>query len=87
MRLVKRKASRTSPNLLNPVFGFGLGFGLPLHIARGIRAAPLQWGFVINHVTGASTTCPAGRRARVASLELMLRDGAARNPALAVAGA
>src|SRR5205823_908817 len=41
--------NQSARNLLNFVFGLSLGFGLPLHIARRIGAATLQWRDVIDH--------------------------------------
>ena len=57
------------------VLGFARRYCLPLHVARGVRSATLQWLHMIDYITGAPTARPSGGRARILPLEGVLGGG------------
>jgi len=73
---------------LFPVILFLRGlFGLPLHIARSVRAAALERNDVIYDVSRATASRFAGGWAWVGALEVFYRAGAALDAAITVARA
>lgn len=57
---------------------------LPLHVARSIGAASLQWRNVINYITRTRARFAAGRRAWMGPLKVVLCIGTARYPPVVV---
>ena len=70
--------------LLNPVFGAGCGFCLPLHVRGDIGTAPLQGNDVVNHHSFARSDALACYGAWMSSLEIMYRERVAFDSAVTI---
>lgn len=70
--------------LLNPVFGPGCGFCLPLHVRGGIGTVSLQGNDVVNHHSFARSDALACYGAWMSSLEIMYRERVAFDSAVTI---
>lgn len=64
-------------SVLVAVFRLGIGNGLPLHVARLIRAACTKWGYVVNNIAWAWQAVLPGGWARLRLHESMTRGSSA----------